>query len=250
MALAQAPLVRVLVVVRFPEIAAIARDEFVAPFQEALRSTYPVGGKEETVGLSVGPQGVQPLPATIDWRLSDLEGAWRVSLGRNFVALETTRYTTREDFLSRFQTVLDALTVHVQPGRCDRVGVRYIDQIQGEPLARLRDLVQPSLLGLLATDVVDEVRVGLSDYTLTTEGQRSVRVRTAKLPAGATLDPLAAPPIEVPSWVLDIDASRSERDPWDETAVMDEAAALAELAHRMFRWAVTRDFITTFGGPS
>jgi len=30
---------------------------------------------------------------------------------------------------------------------------------------------------------------------------------------------------------------------------MDETAELAELAHRMFRWAIKPEFIQTFGAP-
>ena len=40
--LVNAPLVRVIAQLRFPLVAAIEQRDFIAPFQEAIRSSYPV----------------------------------------------------------------------------------------------------------------------------------------------------------------------------------------------------------------
>jgi len=50
-------------------------------------------------------------------------------------------------------------------------------------------------------------------------------------------------------WCLDIDAATHKPVPWTEPNIMDETAELAELAHRMFRWAIKPEFIQTFGAP-
>jgi uncharacterized protein (TIGR04255 family) len=247
--LANAPLERVLAVVRFPPIAAISDDLFVTRFQEAIRDRYPIGHKAESVGFSVGPDGVQALSPDPFWRFRDLDEVWMVSLGPNFVGLETTRYTTREDFLGRFQQVFAAASEHIRPARRDRIGVRYIDRISGDPLARLVDLIHPSFLGLLSTDFAPHTPLGVSDFTVTARAERRVRVRSARLPPGATVDPNAVPPIDDESWVLDIDAATQKSAPWTEANIIDETAELADLAHRMFRWAIKPAFIQTFGGP-
>lgn len=247
--LANSPLVRVLAVVRFPTIAAISNDLFVTGFQEAIRGHYPIGQKAESVGFSIGPEGAQPLSPDPFWRFSDLDEVWMVSLGPNFVGLETTRYTTREDFLARFQQVFAAASEHLKPARRDRIGVRYIDRISGAPLAHLVDLIHPSFLGLLSTDFAPHTSLGVSDFTVTAPAERRVRVRSARLPPGATIDPIALPPIDDESWVLDIDAATQRPATWTEPNIMDETAELADLAHRMFRWAIKPQFIQTFGAP-
>src|SRR5437868_3974473 len=86
--LANAPLVRVIAQVRFPEILSVQQPEFVAPFQEALRGTYPVLRREHVRALVVGPNGISSAKQQIAWRFSDVEGIWSVSLTADFVALE------------------------------------------------------------------------------------------------------------------------------------------------------------------
>ena len=53
-----APLVRVIAQLRFPEILSVEQREFVAPFQEATRSRYPVLRQEQTHRASAGAGGV------------------------------------------------------------------------------------------------------------------------------------------------------------------------------------------------
>jgi uncharacterized protein (TIGR04255 family) len=91
--LKDAPLVRVIAQVRFPEILAIEQREFVAPFQEALRKTYPVLRQEQNQGLVLIGGSISPAKSQIAWRFADVDGQWRVSLTPEFVALETTSYT-------------------------------------------------------------------------------------------------------------------------------------------------------------
>jgi len=216
--------------------------------QEALRPRYPICEKEETVGLALSSQGARPLPASIEWRFGGLDGPWRVSLGKNFAALETTSYTSREDFFDRYREVLEAVTVHIEPARRDRLGVRYIDQVRGEALSRITQMVRPEMAGLLGSDLAGDVTVGISDYQITAVDHRLVRARWGRLPAGSTIDPHAVPPLNEASWVLDIDASQSDLTAWNVATIMTEAEHLADLAHRLFRWAITPDFLREFGG--
>ncbi|HOU92491.1 MAG TPA: TIGR04255 family protein, partial [Polyangiaceae bacterium] len=72
--LPDAPLVRVIGQVRFPPVLSLEKREFIAPFQEAIRSTYPVLRPEQTQGIVLGPQGVAPGPKQIAWRFSDVDG--------------------------------------------------------------------------------------------------------------------------------------------------------------------------------
>jgi len=58
--LKNAPLERVIAQLRFPEILSVEQRDFVAPFQEAIRSKYPVLRQEQTQGILLGPAGAAP----------------------------------------------------------------------------------------------------------------------------------------------------------------------------------------------
>ncbi len=88
------------------------------------------------------------------WRLTDMQepSVWRVSLGVDFVTLETSRYSSRDDFLARLRTVLEIVEANLQPASAQRVGLRYIDRLEGKAMDRLSDLIQPSVLGIVHSD--------------------------------------------------------------------------------------------------
>ncbi|MCE9583617.1 MAG: TIGR04255 family protein, partial [Planctomycetes bacterium] len=129
--LANAPLVRVIAQVRFPLVVAIERRDFIAPFQEAIRAKYPVLRQEFAQPVVMNMSGLASGQGQTAWRFLDVTGAWRVTLTADFLALETTSYKSRSDFLDRFRQLIVALDTHVEPKVMDRLGVRYIDRIQG-----------------------------------------------------------------------------------------------------------------------
>src|SRR5260221_14769204 len=49
--LPKAPLIRVVTRINFPVVVSIGKPEFIAPFQEALRSVYPVLRLEQALGV-------------------------------------------------------------------------------------------------------------------------------------------------------------------------------------------------------
>jgi methyl-accepting chemotaxis protein len=51
-----------------------------------------------------------------------------------------------------------------------------------------------------------------------------------------------------PSWVLDLDASHQGERAFHAGDIAREAVALAERCYAFFRWSVTDDFLTHFGG--
>lgn len=81
---------------------AVERRDFVAPFQEAIRCTYPVLRQEQTQLVEFGPNGAASAPTSTVWRFHDLEGRWRCSLAPDFIALESSAYASRSGFLSRY----------------------------------------------------------------------------------------------------------------------------------------------------
>ncbi|MGE3536375.1 MAG: TIGR04255 family protein [Candidatus Tectimicrobiota bacterium] len=247
--LPQAPLVRVIAQVRFPVIASIEQRAFIAAFQEALRPMYPVLRPEMAQGFLVGPQGIAPAPAQTIWRFNDLAGHWRVSLAPDFLALETTAYSSRDDFVARLQTALDALHRHIGPQLADRLGLRYIDRVLLSAEEDCGGLVRCEIKGLFATPLARYTRQALSEslFVLPEAGAQFV-ARWGQLPPRGTIDPGALEPVDSASWILDLDMFSQEPRPFDTEALVAEARRYAERIYTMFRWVVTDEFLRRYGG--
>jgi uncharacterized protein (TIGR04255 family) len=247
--LRDAPLVRVIAQVRFPLVMAIERRDFVAPFQEAVRAKYSVLRPEQTRGVMIGPGGPSPAQSQVTWRFSDVAGQWRVSLAPDFLALETTAYSSRADFVARWREVVDALSRHVGPQVTDRLGVRYIDRLHGSALSDVGRLVRSEMSGIAGTKAATHVLHAVAE-TLFAVGDSQLLARWGRLPAGATADPSAIEPTSDASWILDLDMFRARTAPFDVDRLAEETRAFAERIYTFFRWAVTPEFLKRFGGAS
>ena len=246
--LRDAPLVRVIAQVRFSPILSVQQPEFIAPFQEAIRAAYPALRREHAQSLLVGPQGVASGQRQVAWRFADVDGAWRVSLAPEFVALETTTYSSRGDFIGRMQAVLEAVAKHLEPAVLQRVGLRYIDRVTGEALEDIANLVRPEMLGIVNTPLFQHARHEFSETLLDVPdigGQ--LRARWGHLPAGSTVDPNAIEPIDEPSWILDIDMFSAHEGPFASDLLIEGLGRFAERLYTMFRWTVTEEFLRRYG---
>jgi uncharacterized protein (TIGR04255 family) len=248
--LKEAPLILVIVQLRFPPILSIEESSFVASFQEAVREKYPILQSEKTSRFIFGPQGLMPTEPQVVWRFADLEGNWRVSLAPDFIALETISYLSRSDFLERLETVLTALDEHIKPASVERFGLRYIDRLTEPDITNLSKLVRPEVAGIVAKETVlgkyvqQAISESLFDFP---EENGQMRSRWGLLPANKTIDP-AVEPIAEPSWVLDLDMSLSTQRTFSVAALMSEAHYFTERIYTFFRWVVTDDFLRRFGG--
>jgi uncharacterized protein (TIGR04255 family) len=245
--LKDAPLVRVIAQVRFPEILSIEERSFVAPFQEALRASYPVLRPERSPNLVLGPDGLGLGKSQPAWRFADVAGEWRVSLTSVFLALETTRYTSRSDFLDRLRVVLEALDEHVKPKLVDRLGVRYIDRITGSAVDEIEDLVRPEVRGINGTIAATHASHALSE-SMFELGDARMLARWGRLPEGTTVDPAAIEPASEKSWILDLDMFSAAPTPFAIDEIMKLSERFAERIYAIFRWAVTDDFLRRYGG--
>lgn len=243
------PLVRVIAQVRFPLIASVEKREFIAPFQEAIRKDYPALRPEQSRGVVLGPQGVMDARSNTVWRFHGTSGAWRVTLAPDFMALETAKYTSRDDFLGRLAVVLQALKDHVDPQVVDRLGVRYIDRVVGENLRSLPQLVRPEVAGILGTPLAEYARHAISENVFVLpDDAGQVTARWGLVPPRGTVDPGAVDAIDETSWLLDVDAFQSETRLLDVDAIVEQARGFAERIYSIFRWAVTDEFLRRYGG--
>ena len=247
------PLVRVIAQVRFPLIASLEKGESIASFQEAIRKLYPVLRPEEERSVVLGPKGVvDTTRSNTLWRFNEARGAWRVTLAPDFLAVETTKYTSREDFMERLRRVLNALKEHVDPQVLDRLGVRYIDRVSGENLSALPQLVRPEVAGILGSPLAAHAHHAVSQNVFILPGDAGqITARWGLLAPQSTIDPAALDPIDERSWILDADAFQSFQAGsrrLDVDSVVDQARGFAERIYTIFRWAVTDEFLRRYGG--
>lgn len=250
--LADPPLVRVIAQVRFPLVASVEKRGFIASFQEAVREFYPVLRQGEGRSVVRGSQGVVDTRSNTLWRFSEARGAWRVTLAPDFLALETTKYSSREDFMERLRVVLEALEEHVDPRVLDRLGVRYIDRVSGEDLSALPRLVRPEVAGILGSPLAALAQHAVSEnaFILPRNAGRVI-ARWGLLAPQSTIDPGALDAIDEPGWILDTDAFQSFEAgsrQLDIDSVVEQARGFAERIYSIFRWAVTDEFLRRYGG--
>ena len=247
--LANAPLVRVLAQVRFEQILTIQNQASLAPFQDAIRETYPLFRAERSRTVVKSPEGSLTIEQPPIWKFCDLAEEWKISLAPDFLAIDTTVYRSRDEFLARFEMVLEAFSRHLKPGVISRVGIRYIDRITDEALSMIPSLVRPQFVGVLngIPNVKPEATASEALFKL---GDNHLFARWGLLPPEATVDPAALEPINKVSWILDIDSSNSKRQPWNQSVLQTSLQELACISYDFFRWAVTDDFLDYYGAKT
>ena len=68
------------------------------------------------------------------------------SVSDSFVALETSKYDSRDDFVERLTEVAQAMAELYEPVLFDRLGVRYVNRLEGDTVASVARDVDPALL--------------------------------------------------------------------------------------------------------
>jgi uncharacterized protein (TIGR04255 family) len=247
--LKDAPIVRVIAQVRFPPILSIKESSFVASFQEAIRDKFPVLRPEQSHGFILGSHGFESAEPSMIWRFMDIDGNWRVSLTPDFVSLETTSYLSRSDFLDRLEGILSAVDAHIKPQVIERLGLRYIDQLKGEDLTQLSNLIRPEISGVLATEFDGNVLQSINESLFKIPEKNSqMLARWGRLPPNVTIDPSAIEAIAESSWILDTDIFNQESRMFNVELILQETRQFSERIYTFFRWAVTDEFLERFGG--
>jgi uncharacterized protein (TIGR04255 family) len=242
----EAPLVRVIAQLRFPLVVSIENQDFIAPFQEAIRMNYPILRLEQAQELMIGPSIMAPVGRAI-WRFSNTEDNWRVSLSSNFMALETTAYTSRSAFLARFKDLLAALYEHIKLKVVDRLGLRYIDRVTYPALDDIAMLVRKEVLGVIGTSLADKAYLSMSETIFDLQNAQLL-ARWGTLPRNATVDPSALEPLDEASWILDLDMFSTNARSFDVEKLLHETRLFSERLYTFFRWAVTDEFLQRYKG--
>ena len=248
-----APLIAVVAQVRFPPIVSISREDFIGTFQERIRTDYPVLRTDQEVNIVVTPEGITSggEPTTV-WRFLDhpTEPKWKVSLAPSFLALDTSQYGTRSDFINRFRTVLVAMLETLNPASSDRIGVRYINRIPLNHLDEtLTELVRPEVLGVINAEFGEgaDLLYSISD-TQYQIGNAILRGRWGHVPPGAQMDPFHGQAIDHPAWLLDLDMYDATANPFDTSNLVSIVEEFSEHIYRFFRWTVSPALLRHYGG--
>ena len=143
---------------RFPTILSIDAKE-PADFQDTIRGTFPrYLCQTENVA---GPDG-KPQPVRNHSFITE-DGAYKISLTKDFIALSTMRYPGWEGFARMLDEPLGQFIQVYHPTYFSRIGLRFLNAFSREKLGltgrRWNDLLQPQVLGILDDDAVDEADV-------------------------------------------------------------------------------------------
>lgn len=251
--LLDAPLVRVLAQIRFPQFSQFLseEDQIARKFAALVAEEYPLFEEGMETIFMLTPNGVSPQQGGSKlWRLRAADASCQVSFAQNFVALETTSYVRRSDFATRFHRVWEAFRSVARPPFIERAGIRYTNRIERpEILDNLRDYLRPEVAGVIGVPMeVAALERTVSESLYRFEDGSEFQARCARLPAGVSLEP-SLPPINVPSWTLDLDSFHG----WapgghNGDAIDEELLTLGLRCYQFFRWATKPSFLTEFGG--
>lgn len=250
-----APLARVSWCVKFARISKIEVERYIAEFQEAIREKYPRFERGVAMGVDVAVAGgtVEPRPvSSVLWRLSDATNSFRVILGADSVILDTNKYVSRDDFLSRFEFVLNNLGATIRPSLVEEVSVKYLDRLtNADDLEALPSLINERLLNVLHPPLVDNIELSMSEITGRTEEGR-INARFGLLPPNFSHEPSVIEPIDRANWLLDVTATSKGCDgkDFDAIALTQELSKAAARAYAFFRWSVTKEFLNRFGATN
>jgi uncharacterized protein (TIGR04255 family) len=243
------PIVRALVQVHIAPVWSIADEAFVAPFQEAIRQRYPSASATQAVQVLLSHQGVEQQVGERMWRFAAADG-WAVTLASSFVTVETTQYTSRTDMVERTQHVLEAVVGLLGPETVThRLGVRYVNRIDGPDFDRLGDFVAPAAQGAAGFAVsLDAPLVhSFCEAAFDTGEGSGLTVRWGVLPPDVSVAPDVAP-TATRSWVLDSDSyALGSGGPIDVVELSQQIRLHCDATYRVFRWAVTDTFLSSRG---
>jgi uncharacterized protein (TIGR04255 family) len=164
------PLVNVICQLRFPPILRIDT-EVPSGFQDAIRQEYPIYNEQVTYQQQLTMNLAPTFPQNIMNQITETnvnknhvfsseDNTWSINLTRTFISITSSRYQRWEEFEEKFRKPFDALIKEYTPPFFSRTGLRYVDVFcrSKYDLANTswKELIEDSVLGLLATDFLNE----------------------------------------------------------------------------------------------
>lgn len=243
--LAAAPLDVVVCQLQYDRSLVISDNRVARDLHERLEGRhgpYPNVDQVQMQGLNVdvgqgAPTAMAMAPAT-GWRFRSEDGAWVVSVLPEHVSLETTAYSTWDDFRRQLQTVLAAVKDMLDPAFEQRLGLRYIDKLIEKNVAQPEDwktLLSPTLLGpVLHSGFGSAIQVAQQHLVLSLDPD-------SKIQCGFRHG-FVSEPDQDPSYVLDFDVYREGGRPFDLDDAMQTVDSFNEYALQLFQASLQQDY--------
>jgi uncharacterized protein (TIGR04255 family) len=245
------PLVEVICQLQYPSILKIDASPPVE-FQEAIRSVFPE--YKEISSMPAMPAGLPPEIANLllsarqpklnRHEFSTADGAWRITLASNFMALKSTAYLNRGQFREMLSQPLKALLTVYGPAYFDRIGLRFVDflvpahfGLEGTPWHKL---VSMSLAGILADETV-------SSHTREFSGESQIELPEKRGKVTLRFGLADNNNTKERGFLIDSDFFTTEHQ--DTNAIQDTLDYFHNSAGRLFRWAIS-DVVHTALGPT
>jgi uncharacterized protein (TIGR04255 family) len=169
------------------------------------------------------------------------DGSWVVSLMPDHAALETTAYTTWDEFQPRLATLIDATAEHVRPTFEQRLGLRYVDRIRELELATAPEwepFIAPELLGLAGHPQLGQaIKTAQQQILLDVDDGVQCLLRH-----GLIADEQRG----VADYVLDYDVHRVRSRPFDAESIKEAAEVFNRAALQLFQASVRRELMERF----
>jgi uncharacterized protein (TIGR04255 family) len=236
------PLEDVVCQLKFPPILRI-ESEPPAAFQDRISDEYPILEDNPVQQLSLPPAVARILSGEMigaaqnrQYQFVSSDGAWKLVLNREFLALSTGQYKRWEEFSSRLRRAMVALeSQYKPPAFLTRIGLRYKDVIRrsdfggtDEPWSRL---LTPQILGELADERVEPSILQAARQTLISLSERGAQVRL--------IHGLAVPP-ERGEVCYSIDSDFFTEERTEIAHAFDVLKVFNRQAGRLFRWCITK----------
>ena len=180
--LAQSPLKLVVCQVRHNQNIAVSDPGQAIAIHRRFEDRYPEINSFEQgeVVFTAGPGVANANTAKPQhgWQFKSDDELWTVTLQTSYFSLETSSYADWDDFRERFEEVLEAVVEQYSPKLEQRVGLRYLDEIERRSAKHPSDwagLIQPGVLGPLG-DLELGPSVRAAQQVIEFEGPEQTRV--------------------------------------------------------------------------
>lgn len=239
-------LIRVLSQVRWPVMSGFVLDDVADKLAVRIGRDYPLRETGQELGFLLTPERVTQQATGTLHRFADADEQWTVTFAATFITLETSAYTSHEDFIPRLVAIVREAKEYLPLQRWDRFGYRYTNRFSDESdVQSLRQLFDPAVLGTLALDFGDDIVHHVAE-TVYEGKEASLLVKSAYLPPNANID-ATIPPVATWAWLLDLDAfADGPSTAFDDAAIEQQANVLAGKARDFFTKVTTDAYRARF----
>jgi uncharacterized protein (TIGR04255 family) len=228
------PLELVVCQLRFPVALGLVNNQPPEAFHRTIRSNYPVAkrGHQAEALIEVSTEPHIRASKSNFWLFEDKDAQWTISLGADFLSLETRQYRRFDKFVERFLelTRLSSETYGIELR--DRLGLRYIDRVSRARQPFLPEnwvtAMNPEILPLRRFRGECEPQTNLIEARFSFGPKHMLTLHTAFFDRGF-------PGITEDELILDFDCFTEQRSSLD--GIRDDLFLFKAVTYDAFRWA-------------